>query len=81
MELEIRTKEGNLVAKMKGKSAFVQYQKIIESQNFEIERKNLKSGGEKEYKPYLVMTCKVDCILFYGDLEIWFAKGDYIKIL
>jgi len=81
MELEIRTKEGTLVGKIKGKSAMFQYQKIIESQNFDVERKNLKTASDKEYKPYLLMTCKVDCILTYGEMEIWFGKGDYLKIL
>lgn len=81
MQLEIRTKEGTLVGYIKGKSALMQYQKIIESQNFDIERKNLKTAKEKEYKLYLLMTCKVDCILTYGEMEIWFGKGDYLKIL
>ena len=80
MELEIRTKEGTLVGKMKGKSALYQYQMIVESYNFVVERKSLKTSKETEYKPYLVMTCKVDSILTYGEMEIWLAKGDYIKI-
>jgi hypothetical protein len=84
MELEIRTKEGTLIGKIKGKSALYQYQKIIESQCFDVERKSLKpsvTASDKEYKPYLLMTCKVDSILTYGEMEIWFAKGDYLKIL
>jgi hypothetical protein len=80
MELEFRTKEGVLVAKLKGKSALYQYQKVVESYNFSIERKSLKKSKEPEYKSYLVMTCKVESILTYGEMEIWLAKGDYIKI-
>jgi hypothetical protein len=81
MELEIRTKEGTLIGYIKGKSAMYQYQNIIASDNFVVERKNLKTASDKEYKPYLLMTCKVDCKLFYGEMEIWFGKGDYLKIL
>lgn len=80
MKLEIRTKEGMLVGKIKGKSALYQYQNIVEGNHFIAERKNLKVESETEYKPYLVMTCIIDCKLFYGEMEIWFAKGDYIKI-
>lgn len=81
MKLEIRTKEGTLIGYINGKSAFTQYQKVIESNNFVVERKNLKTASDKEYKPYLLMTCKVDCVLFYGEMEIWFGKDDYLKIL
>jgi len=81
MELEIRTKAGTLVGKMKGKSALYQYQLIVESYNFVVERKSLRTSKDTEFKPCLVMTCKVDSIITYGEMEIWLAKGDYIKIL
>jgi len=80
MELEIRTKEGVLVGKIKGKAALFQYQSIVESDNFNVERKKLKTTVT-EFKQHLVMTCKVESILTCGDVEIWFDKGDYIKIL
>lgn len=80
MELEFRTKEGVLVAKLKGKSALYQYQLIVDSLNFIVERKSLKTNKDPQYKQYLVMTCKVDSILAYGEFEMWLAKGDYIKI-
>lgn len=80
MELEFRTKEGTMVGKIKGKSALYQYQQVVESLNFIVERKSLKTNKDPQYKQYLVMTCKVDSILTYGEMEIWLAKGDYIKI-
>ena len=80
MELEVRTKEGILVGKVKGKTAMYQYQNMVESNCFQSERKSLKSNSDKEFIPYLVLTCIDFVKLFFGEFELWLGKGDYIKI-
>ena len=80
MELEVRMNNGILIGKVKGKTAMYQYQNIVASNCFKSERKNLKTNGDKDFKPYLILTCIVDVKLLFGEFELWFAKGDYLKI-
>jgi len=80
MELEFRTKEGVLFGIMTGVSAKNQYGNIVDSGYFEATRKRLKTENQTEYTTHLVFVCIEVCKLFYGELELWFDKGDYIKI-
>ena len=81
MELEIRTKEGTLIGMVKGKTALYQYQNLVQKDWFKAERKNLKTSNAPNFITHLVLTCIVDCKMFFGEMEIWLAKGDYIKII
>ena len=80
MELEIRTKEGIMIGKIKGKTALYQYQNLIEKDWLKAERKNLKTDSQPNFITYLVLTCVIDFKMFFGEMEIWIGKGDYIKI-
>ena len=80
MELEVRMNNGILIGKVKGKTAMYQYQKMVASDCFKAERKNLKTDSDKEFIPYLVLTCVIDVKLLFGEFELWLGKGDYVKI-
>ncbi len=80
LELEFRNKNGVLFGTMSGVSAKKQYGNIIDSNFFEATRKQLKTKNQTEYTAHLVFVCVEDCKIFYGELELWFEKGDYIKI-
>jgi hypothetical protein len=80
MELEVRMNNGILIGKVKGKTAMYQYQNMVASDCFQAERKNLKTDSDKEFIPYLVLTCVIDVKLLFGEFELWLGKGDYVKI-
>lgn len=81
MLLEIRDKNGVLVAKINGKTALFQYQRLAESNLFKCERTQFKKSDSNEYEPHLIFRCVEYAKIFVGDVEIWMGIGDYVKIL
>ena len=77
MELELRTSNGNLFAKMKGQIALGFYNTNHNSIMFEKVSKTFEGKG--------TFTCLVakNPIKFGNDteIEIWLDAGDYVKIV
>ncbi len=82
MELEVRTSNGNLIAKYKNTMATINFQKLLEAKElFSTENKKLSTNKEnvKDYFCFVAIDyCKLNIT---NDFELWFDIGDYIKVI
>jgi len=83
MELEVRTKDGEMIAKYLGHMAAVNFEKLMNSTNlFTMTTKKLKNKPELDAKEFLCFVATEYCKLGITDeFELWFAPGDYIKVI
>jgi len=82
MKLEVRTSNGNLIAKCKNAMASVTFCKLSEATElFSTETKKLITNN-KESKDYFCFVA-IECSKFNitNDFELWFATGDYVKVI
>lgn len=84
MILEVRTRNGELIAKYLGQMAVINFDKLMSATNlFKMVTKKLKPTPEsdkvEEYMCFVAITyCKLQITY---DFELWFAPDDYIKVI
>ena len=76
MKLEVRTKSGNLVTILNGDFAYGQYVRLKKSKFFNLTQKTFTDKGTFD-----CLLCIDYCKISYGEIEMIFEPGDYIKII
>jgi len=84
MILEVRTKDGELIAKYLGHMAAINFEKLMSATHFfRMTTKKLKPTPEsqkaEDFLCFVVLDyCKLQ---IPEEFELWFAPNDYIKVI
>jgi len=82
MELEVRTKNGEIIAKYLGQMAVINFQILMnDTKLFEMVTKHIGVANGSPAKEFVCFVAIEYCTLnISDDFELWFAPGDYIKV-